>query len=205
MSVTKHTTALKPRERDAARYSLKTLPRLIMVTDRVRVPDVIGAIKALPSDSAVLFRDYDMPHRLELGREIRDLCRRRKFRFIMAGHGRFAAQIRADGLHTPETCIQEARFWRQWRPKWFITVAAHSPAALWQAARAGADAALLSPVFSTNSHPHTKPLGALNFAKIAFQAPLPVYAFGGINKHTLIRLTGVPICGVAAVSAFSSV
>jgi len=205
MSVAKHTAALKPRERDAARSNPKAPPRLIMVTDRVRVPNVIGAINALPPDSAVLFRDYDLPNRLELGREIRDLCRRRKLRFIMAGYGRLAAQMRADGLHTPETCIQEARFWRQWRPRWFITVAAHSPAGLWQAARAGADAALLSPVFSTNSHPDAKPLGALKFARIAFQAPLPIYAFGGINQHTLIRLTGVPICGIAAVSAFSSV
>ena len=168
MSVAKHTAALKPRERDAARSNPKAPPRLIMVTDRVRVPNVIGAINALPPDSAVLFRDYDLPNRLELGREIRDLCRRRKLRFIMAGYGRLAAQMRADGLHTPETCIQEARFWRQWRPRWFITVAAHSPAALWQAARAGADAALLSPVFSTNSHPDAKPLGALKFARIAW-------------------------------------
>ena len=205
MSVAKHTAALKPRERDAARSNPKAPPRLIMVTDRVRVPNVIGAINSLPPDSAVLFRDYDLPNRLELGREIRDLCRRRKLRFIMAGYGRLAAQMRADGLHAPEKCIQEARFWRQWRPRWFITVAAHSPAAPWQAARAGADAALLSPVFSTNSHPDAKPLGALKFARIAFQAPLPIYAFGGINQHTLIRLTGAPICGIAAVSAFSSV
>ena len=203
MSVTKRRTALKLHERYI--ISPKTVPRLIMVTDQTRVPEVIEAARALPPDSAVLFRDYETPARLEVGMQLRDVCRQQKLRFLVAGNGRLAAEIRADGLHMPEACVQGARSWRQWRPKWLITVAAHSPAALWRAARAGADAALLSPVFATSSHPLAKPLGTLRFANLAFQSPLPVYAFGGVNKQTLRRLAGIHLCGVAAVAGLSSV
>ena len=204
MSVAKGGTALKLHERDIALSHRNKAPRLIMVTDQARAPGVIEATKALPPGSAVLFRDYEIPARLELGTQLRILCRQLRLPFLVAGSGRLAAHLRADGLHMPEASVEGARRWREWRPNWFITVAAHSSKALWRAARAGADAALLSPVFATNSHPAAKPLGVLRFASLALRSPLPVYALGGVNKRSLQRLAGARLCGVAAVSGLST-
>ena len=203
MNVAKGGTALKLHERNIALTDRKTAPRIIMVTDQLRAPRVFEAARALPPGSAVLFRDYEIPARLELGRQLRILCRQQRLPFLVAGNGRLAAHLRADGLHMPEACAQGARRWRNWRPNWFITMAAHSPMALWQAARAGADAALLSPVFPTHSHPGAKPIGVLRFASLALRSPLPVYAFGGVNGRTLRRLAGTRLSGVAAVSGLS--
>jgi thiamine-phosphate pyrophosphorylase len=80
-----------------------------------------------------------------------------------------------------------------------ITAAAHSARALAVAQRAGADAALLAPVFTTASHPERVPLGALKVRLMAARAGLPVYALGGINASTIARLKGANLAGIAAI------
>lgn len=200
MKLTKSRRGLKPRERDTRLSSLRHAPPLIMITDQTRVPRVIESVQALPKGSAVLFRDYELPCRLEAAKAVREVCLRRRLRFLVAGNGHLAAHLRADGIHMPESGVESARSWRRRRPEWFITVAAHSHKSLWRAARAGADAALLSPVFATVSHPDITPMESLKFANLTFQSPLPVYALGGINAKTASRLFGTKLCGIAAVS-----
>jgi thiamine-phosphate pyrophosphorylase len=95
--------------------------------------------------------------------------------------------------------------WRRWRHRrhWLITVAVHSRQALRQAAMCGADAALLSPVFATASHPDERPLGLEGFNLLAAQAGLPVYALGGINANNAARLLSGRAVGIAAITAFA--
>ena len=59
---------------------------------------------------------------------------------------------------------------------------AHNLRELAQAGRKGADAALLSPVFPTHSHPGGKVLGPVQFRMLAKQSPIPVIALGGMSK-----------------------
>ncbi len=203
MSVANSNRTLKARERDTKVGGMPTAPKLIMITDEARAPFATSAVCALPRGSAVLFRDYTLSSRLETGKYILRICRRRGIRFLVAGDGHLAAKLRADGIHMPEPLVHHALVWRQWRPNWFITVAAHSAKALWQAKRAGADAALLSPVFATKSHPNARTLQSVKFAKMASRSPIPVYALGGINNSTAKRLFGAKLCGIAAVSALA--
>ena len=95
--------------------------------------------------------------------------------------------------------------WQPWRrPDWIVTAAAHSRAALFRAARAGADAALLSPVFWTASHPLAPALGPLRFAAWCRSSPLPVYALGGISARTARRLRAGGGAGFAGISGFTA-
>ena len=96
----------------------------------------------------------------------------------------------------------EARRWRH-RRQWMITIAAHSRPALHQAAMCGADAALLSPVFATASHPDEQPLGPEGFNLLAAQAGLPVYALGGINANNATRLLSGRAAGIAGITTFA--
>jgi thiamine-phosphate pyrophosphorylase len=50
------------------------------------------------------------------------------------------------------------------------------------AARLGADAVLLSPVFLTATHPGGAVLGPVRFHLLARQSPLPVIALGGMTS-----------------------
>jgi thiamine-phosphate pyrophosphorylase len=114
-----------------------------------------------------------------------------------------ADAIRANGLHLPERFAASAHHWKALRPGWLITTAAHSIEAVFRAARAGADAALLAPIFPTRSHPERAALGVSHARSIAKLRILPLYALGGVNGQTARHLTGSAFVGFAAIDALS--
>ena len=177
------------------------LPPLILITDRHRLPDPLAAAERLPKGAAVLLRDYDMPDRALLARQLARLCRRRGLRLLIAGDARLAVMVGANCVHYSEAV---ARHGRQIGQPGLITVACHDAAALQRAALRGANAGLLSPVFETASHPGARPLGVWRFAALVRRAPLPVYALGGVDARSARRLFGSGACGIAAISAFDT-
>ncbi len=194
----------------AGRKGVHRLPPLILVTDEARLPDPVAAVGRLPPGSAVILRHYDAPDRPALARRLAALCRRRGVRLLIAGDWRLAAAVGAGGVHLPEAATRRGpmawggRFAPR-RPGFLVTAAAHSPAALWQAARAGADAALLSPVFPTASHPGAPGVGVLRFAIWCRHAPIAVYALGGIDRRAARRLKGAGAAGFAAIGALAGI
>jgi len=198
------TLAKLARELNLSNPAARRLPPLVLLTDTRRLPDPMAAIRALPRGSAVILRHYDDPGRARLAARLAPLCRRRRLVLLVAGDGRLAARVGAQGVHFPEALAMSARAWRRRRPRWLITVAAHSGPALRRAARAAADAALLGPVFATPSHPEARPLGALRFAALARRSPLPVYALGGIDAAGARRLKGSGAAGLAAIGALAA-
>lgn len=124
-------------------------------------------------------------------------------RFLIAADKNLALQARADGLHLPSWMIKRGHAWRtRPGPDWIITAAAHNEQELRAAEQSGADAALVSPVFSTASHPGAAPLGPVRLAHLTQQTHMGVYALGGVTAHSLKRLRGVvSLAGWAAVSA----
>ena len=178
------------------------LPSLIFITDRKRQPHPEVVMSALPRGSAVLFRDYGLLNRKLLGKKLEALCRRKRLIFLVAGDGSLAHNLSANGIHLSEVHIRKVSYWRSKHPNWLITVAAHSEAALYKAARAGADAALVSPVFKTQSHPDAKPLGTSRLRRLVASCPIPVYALGGVNMKNQRLLGNIKLCGLAGISSF---
>lgn len=179
-------------------------PTLVLITDSVRLPDPLPAIARLPAGSAVILRHYDIQGRARLARRIGYLVRRRRLLLLVAGDWRLAAAIGADGVHLPEFMARHDVLapllgWRR-RQGALLTVACHSPAALARARALKADAALLSPVFPTPSHPHAPGLGPLRFALWRQRAGLPVLALGGVTARSIRRLPAAD--GVAAIGGW---
>lgn len=179
------------------------LPALLLLTDAGRLPDPIPAMRRLPRGAGVVLRHYEVPERTRLARQLAAICRMRDLVFLVAGDGALAAEVGADGLHLPEALAGRARVWRRRRPEWLITAAAHGLPALLGAGACGADAALLSPVFATASHPDARALGPLRFARMVRASRIPVYALGGVNRHTAPRLIDSGAVGIAAISGLA--
>lgn len=179
-------------------------PAFILMTDAARLADPVAAARALPPNSAVIFRHYGVSGREDLARRLVAVARRRNFKVLIAADARLALKVGADGLHLPEAMAAHGSgLWRAWRrPGWLVTAAAHSPAALFRAKAAGADAAVLSPVFATASHPQAAALGAVRFASWCRRSPLPVYALGGLTASGVRRLKGSGALGFAGISGF---
>jgi thiamine-phosphate pyrophosphorylase len=106
-------------------------------------------------------------------------------------------------VHLPERLARRAGAIRRSRPGWLVTAAAHSAPAALRAARAGAMAVLISPVFPSRSPSAGRQLTPLRFAALARTTPAPVYALGGVNEKTAPRLLGSGAVGIAAVGAFA--
>jgi thiamine-phosphate pyrophosphorylase len=84
-----------------------------------------------------------------------------------------------------------------------LTGAAHGLPAILCARRAGLDALVVSPAFSSASPSAGTPLGSRRLAGLVRAAGGPVYALGGINAATARRLLHTGAAGLAAVEALS--
>jgi thiamine-phosphate pyrophosphorylase len=193
--------------RPRARKWGRRLPSLILVTDSERLPEPLSAVLGLPPGSAVILRDPDPKRRRRLARALSRACRARRVLLIVADDAALAHHVRADGLHLSErrvaTPVVRGGGWRYRRPRWIVTGAAHSERALMTAARRGLDAALLSPVFETASHPGGRPLGPRRFAAASLASPIPVYALGGVTEATARGLFRSGAIGIAALGALA--
>ena len=171
------------------------MPRCVLLTDARNDAGLERAIRRLPRGSALVFRHYHLPV----------AERRKRFR-------RLAALARANGVS-----VIGARVPAHWHCSGVYGSAqevagraglrlatAHSLREIAMAARAGADAVLLSPVFATRSHPGGRALGPLRFLMLARQSPLPVIALGGMTRQRAARLSSAgPVAGWAAIDGLA--
>lgn len=182
------------------------LPRRLALTDQHRGGSPFEQLEHLHANDALILRHYNLPdqERSDLARALRKTSHTRGVRLLIAGSQKLAAQVKADGLHLPTWLLKRGYDWRtRTKPDWIITAAAHNQAELVAATQCGVDAALLSPVFATGSHPGAKPLGVVKFSALTRQTRLPIYALGGITQTSARRLPDVEsMVGWAAVSGF---
>jgi thiamine-phosphate pyrophosphorylase len=168
------------------------LAPMILMTDPKRLADPQAILDILPKGAAV-----------KLGAQIRAACRRRGLVFICGGSQALAQNLSADGLHIPQWQIVRGKKLRRPKKNWIVTAACHSYAAIQAAAKMGADAAILSPVFPTESHIGAATLGPLRFACLVHHSPIPVYGLGGIDSPNAQRIIRSGACGLAGIGAFS--
>lgn len=180
------------------------LPALLALTDPARTPDPEAFAAAVPGGSAVIYRHFGAPDRLETAERLAAICRARGNWLLVSGDLDLARRAGADGVHWPERQIAEAAACRARGNTGIFTAAAHSWRALTRAGNAGVDAALLSTVFPSQSPSAGRPLGVWAAAAMAQATDLPVYALGGVNQRTAKRLTGLGFSGIACVGAIRS-
>lgn len=187
--------AFKPRIRRPGPAG-RRLPPLLLVTDPGRTPDPVALTERLPKGCGVVFRGFGRPGAARIALKLAAIARRRGLVLLI---GADALCVPGAGVHLPERMAFRAARLKRRRPRAVVTVAAHSQPALVRARRAGADAALLSVAFPSNSPSAGRPLGPVRFAALVRQAGLPVYALGGIGAANAPRLLGSGAAGLAMV------
>jgi thiamine-phosphate pyrophosphorylase len=172
----------------------RRLPPLWFVTDPTRTPDPIAVAAHLPRGCGVIYRHFGAPDRVTVARALARVCRKQGLVLLVAADPGLARRVRADGVHWPER-----RFRGRVGAGRLQTAAAHGLAGLTRAARRGANAALLSPVFDSRSPSTGQSLGPKRARFLAHASAVPVYALGGVNGSTARALSGGPFCGLAAI------
>lgn len=158
----------------------KTLPALWLISDARNDAGLGAALAALPRGSGFIYRHYHLPNaeRLARFRALRRMAKARGHVVILADSALTAREWGADGVYgAPRSLVPR-------RSGLIHLATAHSLVELGLAARLGADAALLSPVFPTRSHPGGGVLGPVRFRLLAGQTRLPVIALGGMSSDT---------------------
>ncbi len=179
------------RLRRAARKPCDLPFALALFSDEKRLPDILGAARALPKGEppiAVIFRHDGLgpQTRKELALEVMSACRETGHLFLMAR----ADLEGADGAHAHGGGAGSR------------TAPVHDEAELAEATL-WADAAFLSPIFPTLSHPDTKGLGRARAVALAQAARLPVFALGGMTPAGAAELEGTDFQGLGAIGAFT--
>ncbi len=181
------------------------MPRLWLLSDPARLPDPLPLMARLPRGAAVLLRGPAPGLAAAAARR----ARARGLMLILAGEGRGALAARA-GLHVPEHRLMRhllpflmMRRHAGPRARPLLSLAVHGRAGVARARRLGADAALVSPVFPTASHPGAPALGPLRWAALARALPCPAVALGGMSARRVRRLPRRLCAGWAAIGAWA--
>jgi thiamine-phosphate pyrophosphorylase len=159
----------------------------------------MAVIRRLPRGAGVVYRPFGAPDAATTGRRLAREAHRRGLVFLVGSDAALAALVGADGVHLPERSAWRAGAVKRARPRWRVTCAAHSRAAIASARAARVEAVFVSPVFASASPSAGRPLGPVRFACLVAGAGLPVFALGGINASTARRLAGSRAAGLAAV------
>lgn len=175
----------------------RILPRTWLMTDPRLGDDMLHVIQRLPFGSGVIFRHYNLDNqsRRALFRTVRVICRRRGHMIFLAGDARTAKAWGADGVHGNGNA-------RSYGPT-VQSAPVHNSREIAKARRNKAAIMLLSPCFATATHPGGRPLGALQFMRLAtLCGKARIIALGGMTRPRAMMMDTRVVYGWAGIDAF---
>jgi thiamine-phosphate pyrophosphorylase len=181
-------------------------PRLIAVTDlaQASLDDHLVAYASLlagapPGAAWVQLRMPASPAgpMVAAARRLRPLLDAHRARLIVNDRLDVARAVGADAVHLGRTSVSVAEARALLGPAAWVSVACHGAGDLAAAVLAGADAALLSPIFSS---PGKGPaMGLEGLGRAVAGARLPVLALGGVDGAGAASCLAAGAAGVAAI------
>lgn len=180
------------------------VPALVLFTDDDRPVDWIEAASALPREAAIIIRSRDAKTREALAKSVLAVAKPRGIRLAIADDAKLAIRLRAAGLHIPEAAASQFATFRRLMPASFLTVSAHGERGLVKTSRMKADAAFLSPMFDTQSHPGASFLGSVRWARLNNGRNAPAFALGGINGRSVLKAIAAGASGIAVIGSWTT-
>lgn len=173
------------------------LPRLWFLSAEERGIDSRDIVPSLSRGTGVIYRDYRNPERRLRVRELARICRRKGL-VLLAGTSRpCSPPPPTAGVHVPS--------WSRRPPctRGLVTLSVHRGSDLRRARASRAHLFIVAPVFRTEAHPETVPLGPLRLGLLARRLPGPVAALGGITPVSARRLTGLGVYALCGSGLFT--
>lgn len=180
------------------------LPQAFYFTDEQRGADPLQLAEELSSSCGIIFRHYGDENRAKTASILSKICKTRQIPLIIAQTPELAHGTKSMGCHIAEYLIPQIPLMRKRFPELAFTTACHSERTLYLAARMGATASFLSPIFPTNSHLGRSGLGLMPAALIRKRSPLPLYALGGVTPRNWRQLSSVGFRGFGAISSLEN-
>lgn len=181
----------------------------LLITDRHQLPEGIGLVaqveKALEGGvRAVQLREKDLTaaELYPLAEELRTLTRRFDARLLINDRIDVALAVDADGVHLGGQSLPVSAARKLLGPDRLLGVSTHHLSEIATAAANGASYVSFGPVFYTASKaPYGDPAGIGALQQACADAPLPVFALGGITAERLSQIETVGCRHAAAIGA----
>ena len=173
------------------------LPAAWLLSDERNDAGLEEALRRLPRGSGFVYRHYHLPPQERVARfdALARIARGRGHLVLLADSAMTAREWGADGIYGAPRALYPRR------RDLVLVATAHSVRELGLAARLRADAAMLSPVLPTRSHPGAPTLGRARFGLLARAAPLPVIALGGMDAKAARSLRWPRFAAIDGLSA----
>lgn len=162
---------------------IQSFPNIWLLSDERNDAVLEDALTRLPRGSGFIYRHYHLPDAERVARyfALERIARARNHVVVLADSAMTALEWGADGIYGSPLSLYPRR-------DLLTLAAAHNMREIAQANRVGADALLLSPAFSTRSHPGAASLGPVRFRMLAQHARMPVIALGGMDADRARRI-----------------
>lgn len=192
-----------------SRPTLKRSLRTVGITDRRFArngEDWLARARSLIAGgvSAIVIREKDLPARevFRMARAIALESRRAGVLLLVNDRIDVAMASGAAGAHLGGSALPIAEARRIVPREFILGVSCHTEADLRAAEVAGADYALLSPVFPPNSKDTAgDPLGVEGFSRLVSGCKMPVVALGGVSASHVRACHDAGATGVAAIGS----
>jgi thiamine-phosphate diphosphorylase len=151
-------------------------------------------------------RDKELSSRalLDLGRQMRQLCREYQAVFVVNDRLDIALATEADGVHLGQDDLPIAEARRLLGPKAVIGASTSTVEGARRAEAEGASYLGVGPVYATASKDDAgTAIGLSPISDIKADVGIPALAIGGINRDNVSAVIGAGADGVAVISAIS--
>lgn len=192
------------RRHPLARKLAPKLPDAWLFSDERLAADMAELAAILPPGSGIVVRHDGLAPgaRWRLFRRLARIARARKLRLLLAGTPALAKRWGADGVHLRQPLARRAA--QAHRLGLIATLPVHDTREARAARRARADAAFVSPLHPTRSHPGAPALGRAAWLRLARLAGTKAVALGGMTptRARALRRAGAHDAGWAAIDSW---
>ena len=184
--------------------AVKNLPEMFFFTDRLRIKNIFNLIEELPKQTAIIIREYDLSFadRLHFIRKTIIIARKKKLKVLVGKSWKMAKMCGADGVHFSDW--DKNFLLPKNLGKMIFSYSSHHSNSLKKAKRLGCDLVFHSPIFASQSHPKTTPVGIGSLKNFTKKNLLPTYALGGVNEGNIKMLIDLGIGGFGGISIFEN-
>lgn len=166
--------------------ALRRFPRLLLITDRQVAGNdleerILQAVAGGVDHLLVREKDLEAREFLSLVKRLSRLLANTPVGLLVSGHVEMALEWNLQGVHLPAWGMSVGQARHLLGTDCLLGRSCHTMKEGVMAFAQGADYVTLSPLFTTQSHPGTPPLGLERFAAMRRDIPGPVLALGGVN------------------------
>ncbi len=181
--------------------------RVYLITDRRQAPggDIARAVAGALEGGirAVQLREKDLPgsELFRLAGRMRELTARHGAKLLVNDRVDVALAVGADGVHLGGSSIPPSVARRLLGKEALIGCSTHGAWELKEAVAQGADFVTFGPVYPTPSKAaYGPPVGLSALASACREAPVPVFALGGVKAENAGEAIGAGAFGIALIS-----